>query len=123
MKTKSPGLAKATGIIEIIMGTALILLSISFLTDGDSAQGSLLLVPGILFWLSGIFFFRFSRGAWFANFILLILAKTGIFYIMLELVKEFGGWVMEDEFYVLFGLMAICLMLLVFTIIARKHLK
>jgi hypothetical protein len=123
MKTKAPGLAKATGIIEIIMGTLLILLSITFLLDGDSTQGALLLVPGILFWLSGIFFFRFSKGAWFANFILLILAKTGIFYIMLELVKEFGGWVMEDEFYVLFGLMAICLMLLVFTIITRKHLK
>ncbi|PLW95158.1 MAG: hypothetical protein C0592_00705 [Marinilabiliales bacterium] len=123
MKKKAPGLAKATGIIEIIMGTILIILSITFLVEESSPTGYLMLISGLIFWGFGIAFFRFSKGAWFANLIMLILAKTGLIYLMLELVKEFGGWIMEDEMYVLFGILAVLLMLLIFTLASKKHLK
>lgn len=123
MKNKAPGLAKATGIIEIILGTVLIYLSMTFLMEEPSPTAYLMLGSGVIFWFFGIAFFRFSRSAWFGNFIMLILAKTGIIYLLYELVKEYGGWEMKGEQYVLFGLLAVFLMLLVFTIITRKHLK
>jgi len=123
MKKKAPGLAKATGFIEIIMGTILIMLSITMINEGEPTQGYILLIPGIVFWFFGIMIFRFSRGAWFGNFIMLILAKTGIIYLLYELVKEYGGWDMKGEQYLLFGLLAILVMLLVFILALKKHLE
>ena len=123
MKQKIPGLAKTTGIIEIIIGMIMMIISITFLLEESSPLGYIMLFSGLLFWGNGIAFFRFSKGAWFSNLIMLILAISSVFYLLLEMVKEYGGWIMEDEFYVIFGIIALCFILLIFTLFTKKHLK
>lgn len=122
-KIKSPIITKVVGIIEIILGTAFILFTIPSLFERDNILGVFIFLAGLLFLFTGIFYFRFSKAAWFINLFLLSIFILLLVSLLKITIEEYGEFTMDSEIIFILPLIFTCLILLVLVILGKKHLK
>lgn len=122
-KKKVPGIAKFIAIIEIIIGTALIIFGLGFLTGNTAAQGAIILLLGVVIWVIGIFYFKFQKWAWYASLFYFILAVILSAVILFERINVLGMYFEEPE--IIGSIIAIILNLIFLFMVlpAKKHLK